>query len=266
MRIIAGRDVDAHDVAGSEHVLVVNESFARRFFGQESAVGQQIRTGVEGPKVYSFRIIGVVTDAVYSSARRGVEPTMYAPITQLEDVGPSPVITVRAAGGLADSLSRELSAAMNRSEPRISFSIRPLSGQLRASIRQERLVAMLAGFFGALALVLAAIGLYGVASHSVSQRRAEIGIRMALGADPRGVVRLVLGRLAWLLAAGMVLGIAMSWWTVQLFENLLFGMPPRDPLTFTVAAVVLLLAGLVAGWLPARRAARIDPVSALREI
>jgi ABC-type antimicrobial peptide transport system permease subunit len=266
MRIIAGRDIDAHDVAGSERVLVVNESFARRFFGQEPAVGQQIRTGLEGPNVYSYRIVGVVNDAVYSSARRGFEPTIFAPLAQLEQVGPSPVITVRAPGNLADTLVRELTAAMNRTDSRISFTIRPLSGQLRASIRQERLVAMLAGFFGVLALLLAAIGLYGVASHSVAERRGEIGIRMALGADPRGVVRLVLGRLAWLLAAGMVLGIAMSWWTVQLFEKLLFGMAPRDPLTFTTAVLVLMLAGLIAGWFPARRAARIDPVSALREI
>ena len=266
MRMIAGRDVDAHDVSGSERVLVVNESFARRFFGQESAVGQQIRIGLEGVNVYPYRIVGVVNDAVYSSARRGFEPTIYAPLAQLEDVGPSPVITVRAAGNLADTLGRELSAAMKRTDPQISFTIRPLSGQLRASLRQERLVAMLAGFFGVLALLLAAVGLYGVASHAVAQRRAEIGIRMALGADPRGVVRLVLGRLAWLLAAGVVLGIAMSWWTVQLFEKLLFGMAPRDPLTFTTAVLVLMLAGLIAGWFPARRAARIDPVSALREI
>jgi predicted permease len=266
MRIIAGRDIDAQDVSAGERVLVVNESFARRFFGQESAVGQQIRTGLEGANVYPYRIVGVVNDAVYSSARRGFEPTIYAPLAQIEDVGPSPVITVRAAGNRADTVGRELSAAMKRADPRISFTIRPLSGQLRASIRQERLVAMLAGFFGVLALLLAAVGLYGVASHSVAQRRAEIGIRMALGADPRGVVHLVLGRLAWLLGAGTILGIAMSWWTVQLFEKLLFGMAPRDPLTFATAVLVLLLAGLAAGWFPARRAARIDPVSALREI
>jgi predicted permease len=266
MRIIAGRDIDDHDVTGSERVLVVNESFARRFFGQQSAVGQHIRTGLEGPNVYPYRIVGVVNDAVYSSARRGFEPTIYAPLAQLEDVGPSAVITVRASGALADTLGRELSAAMNRAEPRISFTIRPLSGQLRASIRQERLVALLAGFFGALALLLAAVGLYGVASHSVTQRRGEIGIRMALGADPRGVVRLVLGRLAWLLAFGIALGVATSWWTVQLFEKLLFGLAPRDPLTFTTAVLVLVFAGLLAGWFPARRAARIDPVSALREI
>ena len=125
---------------------------------------------------------------------------------------------------------------------------------------------MLAGFFGALALLLAAIGLYGVASHSVAERRAEIGIRIALGADPKGVMRMVLGRLGGLLVAGMALGLAVSWWTVVLFEKLLFGMQPRDPLTFAIAGGSLLVAGLLAGWLPARRAARIDPVSALREI
>jgi putative ABC transport system permease protein len=154
---------------------------------------------------------------------------------------------------------------MARADPSISFTIRPISAQLRAALRQERLVAMLAGFFGALALLLAAIGLYGVASHSVTRRRAEIGLRMALGADANGVVRLVLGRLGWLLAAGMALGMALSWWTVRLVEQLLFGMPARDPLTFLLAATVLFVAGLLAGWLPARRAARIDPVRALRE-
>lgn len=266
MRIISGRDFDVHDTVGAEHVIVVNELFARRFFGSEPAVGHEIRSGIEGPKIYTYRIVGVVNDAVYSQPRRGFEPTMYAPLTQLEDVSSSAVVSVRAANGIAETLGRDLAVAMNRTEPRMSFTIRPLTRQLRASMRQERLVAMLAGFFGVLALLLAAVGLYGVASHSVAQRRAEIGIRMALGADPRGVVRLVLGRLAWLLAAGTALGIAMSWWAVQLFEKLLFGMAPRDPLTFTIAVLVLLIAGLVAGWFPARRAARIDPVSALREI
>jgi ABC-type antimicrobial peptide transport system permease subunit len=175
------------------------------------------------------------------------------------------VVTVRAANGRADGLTRDLSSAMAAADSQVSFTIRPLSTQLHAAVRQERLVAMLAGFFGALALVLAAIGLYGVVAHSVTRRRAEIGIRMALGAEPNGVVLLVLKRLAWLLGAGTALGIALSWWSVRLFDQLLFGLEPRDPLTFALAVAVLLCAGLVAGWLPARRAARIDPVQALRE-
>jgi len=264
MRVVSGRDLDEHDTAHAPKVLVVNESFARRFFGDANAIGQEIRAGLEGPKVSAFRIVGVVNDAVYSSVRKGFEPTIYAPLAQAEDVMSTAIVTVRA-GRRSETLARELSAAMTRADPRVTFSIHTMSTQLRASFRQERLVAMLAGFFGGLALLLAAIGLYGVASHSVTRRRAEIGLRMALGADRNGVVRLVLGRLGWLLGAGMLLGIALSWWTVRLFEKLLFGLQPRDPLTFALAAGILLAAGLAAGWLPARRAARIDPVRALRE-
>jgi predicted permease len=265
MHLVAGRDFDARDAAGAERVMVVNESFARRFFGEGPAIGQQIHTSLEGPGKNGYRIVGIVNDAVYTSARRGVEPTVYASIAQLDHVPTTAVVTVRAASGSGGQLARDLSSALTRAESRISFTIRPLAAQVSASLRQERLVAMLAGFFGGLALLLAAIGLYGVTSHSVASRRAEIGIRMALGADPAGVVRLVLRRLGWLLAAGIALGIAVSWWTVALFEKLLFGMQPRDPLTFALAAGTLLAAGLLAGWLPARRAARIDPVQTLRE-
>jgi putative ABC transport system permease protein len=265
MRVVQGRDFDTHDTANAPRVVVVSESFARRFFGSEQAVGQEIRSGIEGPGVHAYRIVGIVNDTVYSAPRRGFEPVIYVPLAQLDDAGPTAVVTVRAATTNADALSRALASAMTGTDSQMAFTIRPLSTQLRASVRQERLVAMLAGFFGALALLLAAIGLYGVAAHSVTRRRAEIGLRMALGADPQGVVRLVLARLVWLLAAGMALGIALSWWSVRLFDQLLFGLEARDPLTFSLAAAVLLLAGLLAGWLPARRAARIDPVQALRE-
>ena len=265
MRVIQGRDFEANDTARAPRVMIVSETFARRMFGSEGAVGQELRTGLEGPKVMAYRIVGVVNDSVYSSVRKGLEPAIYVPLAQLDDMLASVVITVRAADGQAEKLSRGLSAAMAQTDGRIDFTIRPVSGQLRASIRQERLVAILAGFFGALALLLAVIGLYGVASHSVTRRRAEIGLRIALGADPAGVVRLVLARLGWVLGAGLGLGIALSWWSVRLVDTLLFGMRARDPLTFALAAAVLLMAGLLAGWIPARRAARIDPVQALRQ-
>jgi ABC-type antimicrobial peptide transport system permease subunit len=127
-------------------------------------------------------------------------------------------------------------------------------------------VAILAGFFGALALLLAGVGLYGVTAYGVSRRRNEIGLRMALGAGPAGVIRLVLGRVAWLVGAGVVIGAAVSYWSVQyIAPALLFGLEPRDTRTFVTAALVLIAVGLVTAWWPARRASRIDPTHVLRE-
>jgi putative ABC transport system permease protein len=266
MHVLAGRDFDRRDAAGGPRVMIVNESFVRRFFGDpQGVIGKEIRTSLEGPNISGYRLVGIVNDTVYSGLRKGFEPMVFVPLAQLEHVPAGVVVTARAARGDGEILTRELSAVVSQTDAQVSFTIRPLSAQLSAAVRQERLTAILAGFFGSLALLLAAVGLYGVAAHSVAQRRAEIGIRMALGADPRGVVRLVLGRLVGLLAVGVALGVAVSWWTVQLFDKLLFGLQPRDPASFALALALLFAAGLGAGWLPARRAARIDPVQTLRE-
>ena len=263
MRVIKGRDFDAHDTATAPRALIVNESFGRRFFPGVDPLGRRLTAGIEGIKTYTFQVVGVVNDAVYSSPRAGFEPTLYLPLAQL-DAPPSRLAVVVRADAPPPSFTSALSAEMARADAQIAYTIHPLATQLRSAVRQERLVAMLAGFFGALALLLAAVGLYGVVSHSVTRRRGEIGIRIALGAEPRGVIRLVLVRLAGLLIAGLLVGMALSWWTVRLFEKLLFGLSPRDPSTFAAAAAILLAAGLVAGWVPARRAAHIDPVEALR--
>ena len=136
---------------------------------------------------------------------------------------------------------------------------------MNASLIQERIVAMLSGFFGGLALLLAALGLYGVTSYAVSRRRAEIGIRMALGAAPGSVVRLVLMRVTLLVAIGVVVGTGISIWASTFVTTLLFGLEPRDPVTLAGAAAVLAIVGATAGWLPAYRASRIDPANVLRE-
>jgi ABC-type antimicrobial peptide transport system permease subunit len=162
-------------------------------------------------------------------------------------------------------LTRSTVAALLGVTRDVSLTIRPLSEQVDNALIQERLIAMLSGFFGALALLLASLGLYGVTSYAVSRRRTEIGIRMALGARPSGVVRLVLQRVAWMVGIGVVIGAGISLWASKFVAALLFEVRPRDPGTLLAAALVLASIGAVAGWLPARRAARIDPARVLRD-
>jgi ABC-type antimicrobial peptide transport system permease subunit len=155
--------------------------------------------------------------------------------------------------------------AMQRVDADAVLSVRTLREQLDASLTQERLLAMLAAFFGGLALLLSALGLYGLTAFAVASRRGEIGIRIALGASADGIVRLVLRRVAVLVTVGLGLGAGLSAWAAPLVGALLYGIEPRDPLTFVAAAIVLLGVAMVAAWLPARLAARLDPTVALRE-
>jgi putative ABC transport system permease protein len=266
MRLLAGRAFDDHDGPGATPVAIVNEAFARRFFPGQNVVGQHFRTSLSpGRATVRYEIVGMVSDAVYRSQRNGFEPTVYGPLEQLPDVGTGIEITVRAAAGPPAALERSLTDALGRVEPSAALTFTPLTNQIRLSTTQPRIVAALSAFFGGLALLLAALGLYGVTAYSVNRRRPEIGIRMALGADAAGVARLVLARVGWLVGLGVVAGGLLSLWASHFVSALLFGVEARDPATFTAAAVVLILVGALAGWLPARRAARIDPAHVLRE-
>jgi ABC-type antimicrobial peptide transport system permease subunit len=162
-------------------------------------------------------------------------------------------------------IARPDSAAVTAAAPAASLTLHELNEQVSGLAVSERIVAMLSGFFGALALLLASVGLYGVTSYGVNSRRTEIGIRIALGADTSSVILLILRRVALLVGLGIAAGALVSLWASKYVGSMLYGLDARDPLTFSGAAVTLALVGALAAWLPARRAARIDPCEVLRE-
>jgi predicted permease len=264
LQLTGGRDFNAHDKAGAPLVVVVNRAFVRRFLPGVSPIGAEVSTDEPDPgQAPRYQVVGIVEDAIYRSLRAPMEPTMYLPYAQ-EGASAVATIAVRASSGSPESIVRSVAAAIEREDPTAVLSFRSLDEQIAASLTQERLVATLAGFFGVLGLLLAAVGLYGVTAYAVTSRRAEIGIRMALGASASGVVAMVLRRVAWLVLAGIVLGTGLSMWAGKFVTTLLYGLKPTDPVTFVAAAALLMVVAAVAAWLPARRASRIDPMRVLR--
>lgn len=270
-RVLAGRDFDARDQATAADVAVINEAFARRHFEGANPIGRIIMVGNEPSDRQPVEIVGLVQNAAFVSVREPVEPTLYRPLAQFGEGEllasfPSISVSVRAAGDLPPTrLSSSLSSAIAEVDAAVTVSFQSVTETLSVYYIRERLLALISGYFGVLALLLAALGLYGVTSYSVSQRRTEIGVRMAIGADASAVVRLVLGRVAFLCAIGIIAGVIASLWATRLVEALLFNTPARDPLLIGGSAVALALVAAVAGSLPARRASRIDPAEALRE-
>jgi predicted permease len=264
--ILAGRDFTEADAKGAPLVAVVNQALARAYLNGENPVGHTLQSSMPA---LTMTIVGVTADAVYQSVRAPVRPVVYVPLAQAT-WAPTPMtaqldLSVRTAGGTPESLVRSVGAAIRGTNPNLAVTLVPLSDQVGASITQERIIAMLSAFFGGLALLLASLGLYGVTAYSVARRRAEIGIRMALGATQSGVVRLVLSRVTKLVAIGVAVGAGLSLWASTFVATLLYGLEPRDPATLAGAAVVLAAVGAAAGWLPAHRASRIDPAEVLRE-
>ena len=266
-RLIAGRAFTDRDRDGSPPVAVVNQAFARRFLNGANPIGHTLRRFPVRDDETSLEIVGVVGDAVYRRLRDPVPPTVYSSVAQSTDDLPTTEfnLNVRMASRSSALLTRSIADAIGSVDKDLALTFRPLSDQISASLTQERIVAMLAGFFGALALLLAGLGLYGVTSYAVSRRRTEIGIRMALGAAPAGVVRLVLSRVSMLVGLGVLIGAGISSWASQFVATLLYGLEPRDPVTLAGSVAVLAAVGAVAGWLPARRASRIDPAVVLRD-
>ncbi|HUQ53808.1 MAG TPA: ADOP family duplicated permease [Gammaproteobacteria bacterium] len=269
MRTVAGRLLTGGDVAGAPRVAVVNEAFATTFVGTSSAIGRTI-SSFERP----IEIVGVVGNVISGALGDRPQPAVYLPLAQADgrirdlyyffDADRGLLLTVRSATGSPTALTRALGDAVQRVEPGAVLTFRPLDEQLAALTARERVLAMLSTFFGVLALLLAALGLYGLVAYTVARQRREMAIRLALGAPPAGVVAGVLGRVLALIGIGTTFGAALSAWSGKFLAALLYGVQPTDVSVFLGAALILTIGGAAVAWLPARHAARIDPATALR--
>jgi predicted permease len=260
----AGRDFDERDLgSGVEHVGIVNEAFVRQIMRGENPVGKRI-DAVGG----SREIIGVVSDSKYASLRTEPPPLIYQPFLQTDTGRGQMTLHVRTAGETPGVVARVREEVQRIDAAMPLFAIHTLDDQMDAALSRERLVATLSALFGVLALVLAAVGLYGLISFSVVRRTGEMGIRMALGAERHSVVRLVMREALLLVLIGLALGVPVALVAGRVsasrISTLVFGMSPTDPLTLGGAVAVLTLVAAVAAYLPAARAARLDPMMALR--
>jgi predicted permease len=258
----SGRDFMPSDTKSAPRVAIVNESLARMFFPGVDPIGRHLRGGEE---IDTAEIVGIVKDAKYMALREPTRPTAYLPVAQSPS-GPGTdaeiflIRTATAPAALMPAVQQAL-ATLARDMP---LRMQTLADQVGDNIARDRVLATLAGFFGGLALILAMIGLYGLLSYFVTQQQAEFGIRMALGAEPGAILRLVLRGVTIVVGTGLAIGVVAALASVTALQALLFNLAPRDTTTLVGAAVVLALLALLAGYVPARRATRVDPVIALR--
>ncbi len=260
--LVAGRDIAESDVLKAPQVAIVNEVFAKYYFKDENPVGRRFGLGRRGDG-YPVEIVGVVRDGKTASLREEARRFVYAPYMQEESIGG---LTYYVRSKLdAGAVAARLRAAVARIDATLPVTeLKTMQAQIGETLFVERMVAALSAAFGLLATLLAAIGLYGVMSYAVSQRTREIGLRIALGADRRSVLMLVLKEVAVLAALGIAIGLPGGFGLGKLIESQLFGMNARDPFTFLVATAALVATAFVAGLVPALRAARVDPMTALR--
>jgi putative ABC transport system permease protein len=262
--LLVGRDFDQRDTLSSPKVAIVNETFARRFFDGASPLGKRFDIDPETGNTAVYEIIGLVKDTKYRTMREEVPPTAFVTEEQDEDPNLGSNLIIRsnlASGALIPAVKQRIL----ESSPEVNLSFRILTTQIRNGLMRERLMAMLSGFFGILAVLLAMVGLYGLLSYTVAQRRNEIGIRLALGADRLRIFKLIMGEAGTLLLIGLALGSVLAVLAARSASAMLYGLKPGDPLTIGLAILSLGLVGLIASYLPARRVARQDPMSALRE-
>jgi ABC-type antimicrobial peptide transport system permease subunit len=260
--LLSGRDFNRGDAPSSPKTAIVSEAMARKFFGTTNVLGRRVHTETGGDYGEPSLIVGVVGSTKVQSLRDTNASVIYLP--RHESQMGEAVKFVLYADAPA-SIMKEVKDAIAETSPRISLELTTIDRQLDESMRLMRAIATVAGFFGALALVLATIGLYGIMSYSVARRRNEIGVRIALGAGRSRVVRMVLGDVGKVVVVGVVLGVALSTAATRLVASFTYEVSRNDPANLVGSAVVLGMVGLLAAAIPAWRASRLDPVAALRE-
>jgi putative ABC transport system permease protein len=263
-----GRDFSDRDNLAAPKVMIISQSTSREFFGSASPIGRTINMDKphlqHGNKQDRYVVIGVAKDIKYGNIDEPPRKTGYVPFAQDPEPGPEIQFEIRSDIEL-QSLTPAVQTAIANVSPEVSLAFRSFDTQISDSLLQQRLVALLSSFFGLLALLLAMVGLYGLTSYGVVRRRGEIGIRIALGAQRSSVVWLVLREVVFTLALGTAIGVVISLFAGRLVTKLLYGLQPSNPETLVVSAIVLGFSATTAGYLPARRASRLDPMVALRE-
>ena len=258
--LLEGREFAPEDTATSPRVVVISREAARDYFGGGDAIGHTLRIG-NGPPA---EVIGIAPDVKYETLRESPHRVVYTPVSQDIAAASTVYLELRARGANLSALSAEVRRELRALVPDLPVETIPFPEWLDQFLVRDRLTALLAGGFGIIAIVLAAVGLYGLMAWTVAQRTREIGIRMALGAEPRGVRWQVMRESLLLALGGVAVGLPVVLVGGRLVPTLLFGLQPRDPLTFAMAAALLLAEALLAAYIPARRAARIDPMLSLR--
>jgi predicted permease len=263
--LLSGRDFDDHDTASSPRVAIVNQSFARKLGLGGDPVGQRFRRQAtpSSPETV-FEIVGFVKDTKYHNLREEFAPIAFLPIAQDTQPDPFEQIVIRSGTSLAGTASGVRSATEQVSKA-IGLNFRVFEDTVRDGLTRERLMATLSSMFGILAVLIASVGLYGLMSYIVARRTNEIGVRIALGANRGNIVGLILRQAGGLLAAGIGIGLAFALMATRMAQSMLFGLNSYDAGTFILGAILLATVTLLASYLPARRAARLEPMTALRE-
>ena len=267
--LMLGREFTERDAADAPLVGIVNETFAKYYFGTANPVGRRFgwRTLNDAAAI---EIVGVVKDSLHGSMREGssaeneVRRFVYTPLQQSTELT-GMTVYVRAEPGRENDLIQRLRETVRKRDAGLPiYNVTTMERTIDEAVFTERMLAVLSAAFGLLATLLAAVGLYGLMAYTVARRTREIGIRIALGAERRTVVWLVLREVAVLVAVGLAIGVPAALGLSRLVSSQLFGLSPRDPMTLMLAVVLLAVVGATAGYLPARRAASVEPVRALR--